>query len=235
MLRALRDQPGLVALLGDWHHGDALIAVRPVHVLGADEDPFEAVDTSGRTDPGAPGSFGGGWIGYLGYQLGGRLEQLPEAPPCSGGLPDHHLAHYDHALRCRADTGEWVLESLPGADPARVRETAMIVADALADADRQDTGGARPYRCGPFTADASRDEHAAAVARTLGHIRDGDVFQANICRSLGAGFEGDPLDLFCAGVEALAPRFAAFLRVPGGAVASLSPELFLRRTGESVL
>ena len=35
-------------------------------------------------------------------------------------------------------------------------------------------------------------------------------------------------------MTALDPPYAAFLRVPGGAVASLSPELFLRREGSRV-
>lgn len=241
MLRALRHQPGLVALFGDWDRGDALIGFRPVHVLGPDEDPFAALDTvppgvaaAGASGAGTTGAAtpaaGPGWIGYLGYQLSRRLERLPAAPPRPARLPEHHLGFYDHVLRHRAGHGDWVLDRWPGADPARtaaVREAVRAALDA--------SGGPVAYRCGPFRADASAAGHAAAVSAALGHIRDGDVFQANICRGLEAGFEGDPLDLFCAGHERLAPRFAAFLRLPGGAVASLSPELFLRRTGRTVL
>lgn len=234
MVRALRDQPGLVALFGDWYHGDALIGFRPARVLGPDEDPFAALGSAGGSgsipSSGPTEFFGGGWIGYLGFQLARRLERLPPPPPRAGGLPDHHLARYDHVLRRRASTGEWQLEALPGTDPSRIREPATIVTDALRTAP-----AARPYRCAPFSADASGTEHAAAVQAALGHIYDGDIFQANICRGLEADFEGDPLDLFCAGWEALLPRFAAFLRLPGGAVASLSPELFLRRIGDEVL
>lgn len=290
MLRALRDQPGLVALFGDWDGGDALIGFRPVHVLAPEEDPFAALDTvppsaapgtvaplaepgtvpvpaasgtvatpagpdtmaplaaSGTAlplaDPGtvAPGPAGAradgpgaaaagpGWIGYLGYQLSRRLERLPAPPPRPARLPEHHLGFYDHVLRRRAGHGDWVLERWPGADPARTAAARRIVREALAG-----PSGPEAYRCGPFRADASAAEHAAAVTAALGHIRDGDIFQANICRGLEAGFEGDPVDLFCAGHERLAPRFAAFLRLPGGAVASLSPELFLRRTGRAVL
>ncbi|WP_147050463.1 chorismate-binding protein [Kocuria flava] len=237
MLRALRDRPGLVALVGDWHGGDTVVAVDPVRVLGPGEDPFAALGAGGPPAPGQDRDphgdrvFGGGWIGWLGYQLARDLERLPPAPPRAATLPDHHLARYDHVLRRRAATGEWVLEALPGADPARVRRTAEAVAAGLAAPDRP-----RDWDCGPFAADASGEEHAAAVRRALGHIRDGDVFQVNVCRTLEASFAGDPLDLFCAGQERLRPRFAAFLRGPdGSAVVSLSPELFLRRTGTDVL
>ena len=42
--RRLRGRDRLVALIGDWHQGEALIACDPVQVLGPDDDPFRAVD-----------------------------------------------------------------------------------------------------------------------------------------------------------------------------------------------
>ncbi len=51
---------------------------------------------------------------------------------------------------------------------------------------------------------------------------------------LDSRIDGDPLDLFLAGVEALRPDRAAYLTGPWGAVASLSPELFLERRGDHV-
>ncbi|WP_367402044.1 bifunctional anthranilate synthase component I family protein/class IV aminotransferase [Kocuria marina] len=267
MLRALHAEPGLAALLGDWMHGDAVIGIRPARVLGADEDPFAALGSADDDDPPAvaraappstggnrhdlcvltrpcaeppaadPARFGGGWLGYLGYQLSRRLESLPPAPPHSGGLPEHHLARYDHVLVHDSAAERWFCESLPGADPARVAETIAAVERALGAGPASSSGASAPrsYRCGPFKAAVTGAAHAKAVRRALAHIRDGDIFQANICRELTAAFDGDPLDLFCTGYERLRPRFAGFLRVPGGAVASFSPELYLRRTGTAVL
>ncbi len=242
MLRALRDEPGLAALFGDWLHGDAVIGIRPTRVLGADEDPFAALgaaDDDAALTAEDPARFDGGWIGYLGYQLSRRLETLPPAPPRSGALPEHHLAHYDHVLVHDAAADRWYCESLPGTDPGRVRRTVALVERALAGGPAASPAGeapaSRPYRCEPFESAVTGAAHAEAVRRALAHIRDGDIFQANICRELTAAFDGDALDLFCAGYERLRSRFAAFLRVPGGAVASFSPELYLRRTGRAVL
>src|SRR4029077_4334630 len=94
---------------------------------------------------------------------------------------------------------------------------------------------ARAYCCGAFLLAPPPAEHRAAVSRAVEYIRRGDIFQANICLRLGGGFGGDPLDAFCQAAAVLQPPYAAFLRVPGGAVASLSPELFLRRKGRTVL
>ncbi|GAA1654458.1 bifunctional anthranilate synthase component I family protein/class IV aminotransferase [Georgenia ruanii] len=242
IMRALRDQPGLVALLGDWHDGGDVVAFRPARLLAPDEDPFAALaalpvhDAAGDNRSSASPSpdsraavFGGGWIGYLGYQLAGHLEALPAFPPRPTPLPHHHLAWYDHVLRRDVRLG-WMLEAVRGADPERTARLRAVVDSALGR-----PAPAQPYHCGPVGSDVSGAEHAAAVQRALDHIRAGDVYQVNLCRRLGATFAGDPLDLFCAGYEALSPRFAAFVRLPGGAVASFSPELFLRRTGRSVL
>jgi para-aminobenzoate synthetase / 4-amino-4-deoxychorismate lyase len=77
--------------------------------------------------------------------------------------------------------------------------------------------------------------HRSAVRRAVDAIGQGDIFQANICLRLEGGFDGDPLDAFCAAVTELDPPYAAFLRPSAGsAVASLSPELFLRRDGGTV-
>ena len=217
VLRRFRDRERLVALVGAWHHGEALIAFDPVRVL--DGDPF-AVDLDPLPDAG----FGGGWIGAWGYQLGSLVERLPPAPHRPVEQPAHRIAFYDHVLR-RTD-GTWWLESLTD-DP--VRDAAII---------RHLTGPAPPastFGVGAFELTPSPDAHRAAVSRVLEHVAAGDVFQANLCARLETDFAGDPVELFCVGAERLRPAYGAFVAAPEGALASFSPELFLRRTGDEVL
>src|SRR4029077_12486993 len=125
-------------------------------------------------------------------------------------------------------TGRWTFEALwtPG--------RAAALEHRFAELTRRECAPPRDYSCGPFGLIPSPAEHQAAVARAIEYIRRGDIFQANICLRLEASFAGDPLDAFCRAATALAPPYAAFLGVPGGAVASLSPELFLRRAGPEV-
>lgn len=205
-----------MALLGAWHHGEALIAFDPVGVLTG--DPF-AVDLEPSPDPG----FGGGWIGAWGYQLGSRLERLPPSPPRPEPQPDHRVAFYDHVLR-RTD-GTWWLESLRS-DSAR---------DAQILAALESPGPPRDFEVGSFEMTPGLDGHRAALEQVLEHVRAGDIFQANLCARLEAPFRGDPLDAFCAGVRQLRPAYGAFVSSPEGALVSFSPELFLRRTGRDVL
>lgn len=219
MLRRFRGRDRLVALVGAWHQGEALIAFDPVEVL--DGDPFDGIDVE-RLPSGA--GFGGGWIGAWGYQLGGLVERLPAPPHRPDPQPLHRIAFYDHVLR-RCD-GTWWLESLRP-DAERDERILQVLAAPVPSP--------RPHRVGSFAMTPSPEGHRSALARTLEHIAAGDIFQANVCARLEASFEGDPLDLFGAGVERLSPAYAAFVDSPEGTLVSFSPELFLRRTGDDVL
>ncbi|MBA2697387.1 MAG: aminodeoxychorismate synthase component I, partial [Nocardioidaceae bacterium] len=227
LLRALRDQPGLFGLMGAWHDSSAIVGFAPARRLSIEADPFAAVGDLPRVD--SAGCFGGGWVGAFGYQLGGRVEQLPPAPHRPVPLPPFSLAYYDHVLV--NDTEGWWFEGLVDeANGSRIDRQLSLIQELLRDAD----GSTEPYTCEGFVARPDGAGHRLAVSTTLRRLAAGDIFQANICRRFEAEFHGDPLDAFCAGVEQLEPKFAAFLRTPHGAVASFSPELFLRRQDRQV-
>lgn len=220
VLRRFRGRTRLVALLGAWHHGEALIAFDPVDVL--DGDPFSGIDLDPL--PADVAGFGGGWIGAWGYQLGRYVEHLPAAPHRPHPQPDHRIAFYDHVLRLT--DGVWWFESLTRDDERDARVLAALEAPAEP---------ARQYDVGTFEMTPSPAGHRAALSAVLEHIAAGDIFQANLCARLEAPFTGDPLDVFCAGTQQLRPAYAAFVSSPEGVIVSFSPELFLRRTGDEVL
>ncbi len=215
VLRRFRGRDRLVALIGSWSFGEALIAFEPSRTL------HNLVDLDG---PALRGSgVGGGWIGALGYQFGRTLEALGPIPERPFPQADLRFGYYECALRLT--NGIWFLDSLAPLDPAKR-------ADILAALNNP--AEAEPYTLTPFTMRPTPDEHIGAVARVREHIFAGDIFQANLCARLESEFEGDPLDVFCAGIEQLKPAFGAFVSGPDGALASFSPELFLRRAGDSI-
>jgi para-aminobenzoate synthetase/4-amino-4-deoxychorismate lyase len=146
-------------------------------------------------------------------------------------LPPFALAYYDHVLR-RDPRGRWWFEALgdPPSDD-RLQARLELLRGRMAAAPEPE----RPYSLAEFTTRPGRRGHSAAVEWCRRYIAAGDLYQANLCLRLDAGFEGDALDLFARGAEELEPARAAFVSGPWGAVASLSPELFLRRRGRSVL
>src|SRR6185436_8623165 len=97
------------ALCGAWAGGGAVAGSEPVRVAREDEDPFALLDELPSID-GAEG-FGGGWVGYLGYGLGRRIEDVSAPPPRPVALPAFALAYYDHVVRCDPE-GRWWFEAL---------------------------------------------------------------------------------------------------------------------------
>ena len=207
VLRRLRGRDRVAALIGEWHQGEALIACDPVEVLA--DDPF-AID-----------GLDGWLLGAWGYRLGATVERLPDLGSRPVPQPEFRLARYDVVLRLV--DGAWFVEHLPDAELSGLLEL-------LAGTDE-----ARPFTVGNFDMHPSAEAHQRSVQKALDHIAAGDIFQVNLCARMDAEFEGDPLDLFCTGVESLAPAYAAFVDSPEGAIVSFSPELFLRRTGDEVL
>ena len=231
-VRWLRGAEHAVALSGAWAGGGAILACDPVYVAGPGDDPFALLDRRGSPVDGPAGAVGGGWLGWWGFQLGRRLEPVPPPPPRPVALPPFALGFHDHVVRLDAQ-GEWWFEALW----TDGREGALR--EAL-DQWRQRLAGPAPW-AGPVAGGPLRlvapgaDGHRAAVAACRERIAAGEVFQANVCLRLEGTLMANPLDLWCAGVEALRPRHAAYVAGPWGAVAGLSPELFLRRRGREVV
>lgn len=143
-----------------------------------------------------------------------------------------------------AEPGWW---ALVGEFEGRVR--AWRFADARpAPAAGGAAAGAAPWvgpRAGDWVSSLGRAEYVAAVESVRAHVREGDVYQANLCRVLSAplGSDGDEpdaaalADVLAAGNPA---PYAGYVHVPrarGGAdrgddegvwVVTASPELFLR-------
>ncbi|QGG94518.1 aminodeoxychorismate synthase component I [Actinomarinicola tropica] len=235
-LRTLRADRHPVALHGRWFDapGVAVLASEPVRVTEGPggPDPFDALDAPGPAiapDQGA--AIGGGWFGYLGYRAGRLVERLPDGPHRPHPLPDWWLGWYDHVLRHDPRSGWWFEALWTEERAAALAERREVLVERLSRPPLP----ACAVQAGPFAQAPDDAGHRHAVARTIEHIGAGDVYQANVCLRLEARLDGDPLDLWARGVEALDPPHAAFVDVGDGrAVASLSPERFLRRRGRSV-
>ncbi|OBG75445.1 aminodeoxychorismate synthase, component I [Mycobacterium sp. E1214] len=119
--------------------------------------------------------------------------------------------------------GRWWYESLTGAPLPPWLAGALATPGAAARDCRIDWGG------------ADRAAHREGVLACLDAIRAGEVYQACVCTQFTGVAAGAPLDFFVEGVARTSPARAAFVAGGWGAVASLSPELFLRRRGTLVM
>jgi para-aminobenzoate synthetase component 1 len=204
--------PPPAALIGEWFCSRAVIApsvsARPVD-LG---DAFAV-----RPGSKAP-AVGGGWIGYLSYPDAGADGRPARIPEAAGGWTDC-------VLRQDRD-GRWWYESLSGAPMPTWLEEASA---------RSVPRGSIPTRpCSIDWIGADRPAHRSGVMACLEAIAAGEVYQACVCTQLTGTVTGAPIDFFVDAVKRTAPARAAYLAGSWGAVASLSPELFMQRHGDVV-
>jgi len=196
------------ALIGEWFGSRAVIAPSLTASPTAVGEVFD-VAAGGRTD----GPVGGGWFGYLSYPDSGADGLGPRIPQAAGGWSDT-------VLRCDGD-GIWWHESLSGA------ALSAWIADSL-------RAPRAPRDAVISWAAADRAAHHRGVLACLEAIAAGEVYQACVCTQFTGTLDGDPVDFFIDAVARTAPARAAYVAGDWGAVASLSPELFLRRCGEAM-
>lgn len=197
-------------------------------------DPFLALQNllqrhAGALHSGLP-PFQGGAAGYIGYEMAGYLETLSDPYPDDMGIPDMALGFYDlvAAFDCvsrkawiiardcgRADMADRLAQLRQGIESARAQKLAAL----------SDSVDVTAWQ-GNFTQSAYR----AAVARVMDYILAGDIFQANIAQrfALSLGPDFNRFEFYRRLRAVNAAPFAAFMEMGEFALASSSPERFLR-------
>jgi len=177
-----------------------------------------------------PVPFVGGLVGYLGYDLCHFVERLPRTARDDIGLPDLHMALYDHALAYEHATGQWFAVSLCGNEGTR------RAAEWLALPPTVPVGASQAAARGAVKAKSSRDGYLAAVRRAKDYIAAGDIFQVNLSQRFDARIAVPPAELYRRLRRANPAPFAAYLALDahGGAVLSSSPERFLKMSDRDV-
>ncbi len=177
--------------------------------------------------------FAGGLLGYVGYDLGRRLERLPELADADQDMPLLQLALHDWVIAWDHRAGRaWLAGRAIDGDAGRLAQR-LEDARERATAIRPDwpteevpslTFRSRPDRAG----------HAAGVEAIRSAIAAGEIYQANLTRRLAASFSGNPWAVYRRVRTGDPAVLAAFVDVgprPGEsvdrAIISASPEPFL--------
>ncbi|MGW0038817.1 aminodeoxychorismate synthase component I [Gordonia sp. NPDC003376] len=157
------------------------------------------------------------WLGYLGF--GGPRAGEGPLPECAGGLTDRLLVlrggSWEHVAPAGSPMPDWIERCL--ADPS-----------AVAGSDTPRDAWSAEWVAPP------RDPHLVAIENCLEAIRAGEVYQACVCTRFTGTVRGSSLAFYTDLTAATRPTKSAFLQGDWGAVASFSPETFLRRTGNIV-
>jgi len=196
------------------------------------EDPLQLLSHYlGERDNNLSGlPFCGGAVGYLAYDLGRRLEALPEISKQDINMPemavgiydwsliiDHHLRRVWLASFCRYEKTESQWQELQD----------LFTSPA--------NNAVKGYRItSDVKSNLTREQYGLAFDKVKIYIRDGDCYQVNLSQRFSADFEGDSWSAYLKLRDVNPAPYAAYLNLPSGAVLSSSPERFLRVTDNQV-
>ncbi len=190
------------------------------------DDPFALLDEllTGIAVEAGELPFVSGAAGYLGYDLGRRIERLPSLAEDDEQLPTMAMGIYDWAVVLDHERHEcWLTGETGGRnDPARRQQLVKLFTEPPAVAT---TRGFQVT--GEIRADLDRQSYAQAYRRIERYIVEGDCYQVNLAQRFTAECVGDPWMAYCALRQVNPAPFGAYLNLPDVQVLSCSPERFI--------
>jgi para-aminobenzoate synthetase component 1 len=161
-------------------------------------------------------------VGYLSYELGAFVEEVPTVDADAVGMPLAVLSTYDEIDM--ASAGE-IVETIRfgGASGARA-----VPANAIRLAPTHASAPGSHHGCEALAA------YEAGFGRIAEAIRTGEIYQANLTRRLVFEYDGDAYDLWRRLTEVQPVPFAAFLDFGNAALLGNSPERFLEVRGDRI-
>lgn len=186
------------------------------------DDPFALIEqqlqqSALQAEPHEDLPFLGGALGLFGYDLGRRIETLPETAHQDITLPDMAVGIYDWALIADHHLQRLTLVC-HGDLNARLawleNHTAPLASLAF-------------QLHGDWQANMSREQYGEKFRQIHEYLHSGDCYQINLAQRFSTHYSGDEWQAFLTLNTANRAPFSAFIRLPDNAVLSLSPERFL--------
>lgn len=172
--------------------------------------------------------FCGGLIGYMGYDFGRRLEQLPTRAADDLDLPDARIGLYDWALITDHVERRTAVVFHPSASASRRNAVTAALASEGCSAEAFVLREA-------FRGDTETASYRSGIERIHDYIAAGDCYQVNYAQRFTGRYEGDPWHAYRR-LRAVCPTpFSAYVSLDSNqAILSHSPERFLSLKGRHV-
>lgn len=218
----------------------AVLGVDPARVVAWPAGKPGALDairalTQARLEAPPELPFTGGWLGFIGYDIGRERLPIPSRCPIDPAMPVLVLSEHPSLLvEDRRDRRLFFAGAYgPREGPSALRGRREAAIARLRDARLP------PPIQGPIAEepkpDITPDEYRARVERVLAHIRAGDTYQVNLAQRFTTRLRA-PVEEAHRRIRAESPAsFGALIKHGDRAIASVSPELFLVREGRRVV
>lgn len=170
--------------------------------------------------------FSGGAIGYWDYELGGRFESLPEPRNNDISLPNMYVGIYDTVITVDHKTKEIHFIS-QAANAESIYDELLTLTTNLP--------ALTPFKLkGDWQSNMSKQEYSEKFFQVQEYLLSGDCYQINLAQRFSTGYQGDEWLAYSKLTEVNSAPFSSFIRLPQGAVLSLSPERFLQVNGSNI-
>ncbi|WP_061035849.1 MULTISPECIES: aminodeoxychorismate synthase component I [Vibrio] len=159
--------------------------------------------------------FVGGALGYFSYDLGRRVESMPELATKDLQTPDMAVGLYewalvvDHKLEKACVVGQNIEQAwqwLNSQSPANVEDFKLI---------------------GDWQSNMTQASYASRFDRVQEYLLSGDCYQINLAQRFNASYQGSEWQAYLKLEAANQAPFSAFIRMPKSTLLSISPERFL--------
>lgn len=205
-------------------------------------DPFQLLQQQLHPGKNVMGElpFYGGALGYFGYDLGRRLEQLPQIARQDVQLPDMSVGIYPWAIVQDHERKEaWLVQNQAISPAYNFLEIQSICAKQSENAMFHDLKQnlkrhGKSFKINEFKSNLKVGEYHQALEKIQDYIRAGDCYQVNFAQRFSAQYSGDAFIAYRVLRDALPSPFSGFMQLATGAVLSLSPERFIQVRGNAV-
>ncbi len=169
--------------------------------------------------------FSGGAIGYFSYDLGRRIEHLPELTSDKENIPEILLGIYNWAIVVDHRRSETLLTGYADDDFGQKEFDAV---HKMLSAPPPAAVAPAPCRVlGELVSNIDKDEYVRCFNKIKHYIKEGDCYQVNLAQKFSVEVACDPREVYKE-LRTLNPApFSAYLGFDELQVLSVSPERFL--------
>ena len=198
------------------------------------DDPFAILQTilhELKPQPQTDLPFCGGALGYFAYDLGRRIEKLPEQTLDAEHIPEMVIGIYDWAIVTDHQLQRCWLASYG------LHAETQNMWDKLVDELLHISSPASPETfkvIGELRCNFDKEHYQTAFNKIQHYIHEGDCYQVNLTKRFEINAEGDPWFAYQLLRKQNAAPFSSFFKTPYVTVLSSSPERLLKVENQHV-
>ncbi len=179
--------------------------------------------------------FASGAVGYMGYDVIRRIENLPDGPQESLGFPDAVWCFYDAIIAFDHVKHQLILMATAFVEPETRLEEAYDIASAKIEELTREL--AQPmyhipepvtFSDGAIRSNFSRPGFEQAVEEAKRYIYEGDIFQVVLSQRFQMNFSGDHFNLYRSLRQVNPSPYLFYLAFEHFALIGSSPEVLVR-------